>query len=351
MPISSPGSPEDHAVPEAGTVCAVIVTYGDRFALLAQGLQAVLAEGVAEVIVVDNGTPEPSRSALQALAANEPRVTVHRLEHNQGSAPGFRHGLELALQSRHAWVWLLDDDNRPDAGALLALQAFGAETVAPQQRGRVVLSSFRADRPNFVEALAHGRPELVLPPQNAFAGFHIAGLWHKLRERLAPVPKRSTALPRSGRLAACAYGGLYCHRSVLEAGPLPDTRYVLYMDDFAFTRGIVERGGEIWLVRDSVIQDIEASFYLPPRKALLYHSVFDAPRDAAVYYGVRNGVYFAKHHLTTRPWLRQLNKALFLSLILCIGLLRGQGHRLRLLWQAVRDGEAGRLGLHPGHPI
>lgn len=337
---------------DASSVCAAIVTYADRFALLRQVLEAVFAEGVATVVVVDNASAAASSQALGRLAASEPRLRVQRFEQNLGSAAGFGHALQVALSTGAQFVWVLDDDNRPVPGALRVLLDFWASSGATARADRVALSSLRADRPSFVAALASAEPEAVLPPRDAFAGFHVGQFFARLRERLVPpsaaVP---SPLPAAGRLAACAWGGLFCHRTLLQALPPPDAQYVLYMDDFAFTRAIVERGGEIWLLRDSVLRDLERSSHLPARKTLFYHSVFDTKSDAAVYYGLRNGVFFARQHLVSRPWLYRVNALLYLLLMHTIGALRGQWRRLRIMRDALRDGAAGRLGRHGAYPL
>lgn len=337
---------------DAESVCAVVVTYGDRSALLLQVIDALLQQAVSRIVVVDNGSVPASTRQLDALAARQPALTVVRWPVNRGSAPGYAKGIETALQSACPFIWMLDDDNQPQAGALDCLRRFWRERcgagIAPD---RLALSSFRQDRPNFVQALVRNDPSLIYPPRNAFAGFHVLGLWNKLRERLLPPPAPATALPASGRLEACAFGGLFAHRDLMNRFGLPNADYVLYFDDFAYTHRISNGGGEIWLLRDSRIVDLESSEYLPAKKKLLYHSVFDSKRDAAVYYGFRNAIHFCHRHRVDSPLMYLVNKLLFLTLMLLMGLLRGQGHRLRVLWQAVQDGEAGRLGPRATYPL
>jgi GT2 family glycosyltransferase len=279
-------------------------------------------------------------------------MTVVRWANNRGSSAGFAKGIETALKSDCTFIWILDDDNQPQAGALDCLQRFWRErSRATTDRRAVALTSFRKDRPNFVQALVRGIPSLIYPPMNSFAGFHLAGLWGKLRERLWRAAATAESVPVAGRLDACAYGGLYCHRDLLLRIGLPDPAYVLYADDFAYTRQITTAGGEIWLLRDSEIVDLESSDYLPTKKSLLYHSVFDSRRDAAVYYGFRNTIYFGRRYRVDSPGIYLVNKILFLTLMLAMGLLRGQGHRIRVLWQAMHDGECGHLGYREQYPL
>jgi len=46
-------------------VCSVIVTYGDRFHLLKQVIEACYKEGVDKVIVIDNASEENSKKQLK----------------------------------------------------------------------------------------------------------------------------------------------------------------------------------------------------------------------------------------------------------------------------------------------
>lgn len=337
------------ATPTAPRICAAIVTYADRFSLLSEVVTALWREGVDRVVVVDNGASPASSAAIAAL--QDARTQVHRFPANQGSAAGFAKAIEMAAASGCDFVWVMDDDNRPEPGALMCLRAFWAARSFDTRRDSVVLSSFRRDRPNFVAALARQSPWLILPPRNAFAGFHLSDLAAKLRERLRRANRQPQVLPQAGQLSACAYGGLFCHRDLIARVGLPDVRYVLYMDDFAYTHAIVRGGGEIWLLRDSGIVDLEASFNVPVRKSLLYHSVFDAGRDAAVYYTFRNSIHFARLYATDSPAVYRINKGAFFTLMFVIGCMRGQFHRLRVLRQAVLDGEAGRLGRSSQFPL
>ena len=55
------------------------------------------------------------------------------------------------------------------------------------------------------------------------------------------------------------YGGLFFHRSIIDIIGLPDTNYFLYGDDFDFSYRITKKGGKIFLVTQSVIEDLEKS--------------------------------------------------------------------------------------------
>ncbi len=61
----------------AKRICMVTVTYGDRFGFLRQVVEAALANGVGNVLVVDNASAPESRRAIQDLKRrSEGRVAI-----------------------------------------------------------------------------------------------------------------------------------------------------------------------------------------------------------------------------------------------------------------------------------
>lgn len=99
-------------------VVAVVVTHRRRDQL-ARSLATVCGQSrpVDHLIVVDNGN-EPEVGALvreQAVAC-----TYLGSEHNLGGAGGFALGILHALALGADWVWLADDDGRPEGAEVLA---------------------------------------------------------------------------------------------------------------------------------------------------------------------------------------------------------------------------------------
>lgn len=103
----------------AGQVCAVVLTYNRRV-LLRACLEAIAGQSRPpdHVLVLDNASTDGTG---EFLSVTFPEVEVVRLEHNAGSANGFRAGLEAAYERGFGWVWLMDDDVTPEPGALAAL--------------------------------------------------------------------------------------------------------------------------------------------------------------------------------------------------------------------------------------
>ncbi len=334
------------------TICCVTVTYGNRFHLLSRVVKELLDAAVNVIVIVDNGSAEESRRQLDNLQNQHPGIIqVIRFDKNEGSAKGFKTGIRAAVESGTDFIWLLDDDNKPAHNALQELTGFWATVETPRKEALTALSAYRNDRPNYTEALLENDPAKILQPRNNFAGFHIKTLYLKLAARIFSRRQQAAILPRAGRIKAAAYGGLFFHRKLVDTIGLPDESYFLYADDFAFTYPLSEKGGDIWLVTSSRIEDLESSFYIAPKKKMLSHSLFDAPREANIYYAFRNSIYFSKTYLTTNKTVYTLNKYIFLALITLMALLRGKIRRLGLLRDAVADGESGKLGKNSKYTI
>ena len=102
-----------------GTTAAVIVTH-QRAELLRASLEKVVNQThpVQWVIVVDNGAEDAVRDAVESLAGD--RAVYVPSKTNLGGAGGFALGMLYALSLGADWVWLADDDGRPDGPAVLS---------------------------------------------------------------------------------------------------------------------------------------------------------------------------------------------------------------------------------------
>src|SRR6201990_2176852 len=100
------------------TVCAVVVTHR-RPDELAKSLDALSTQSrqLDQLIVVDNDADERVRD----LVAGQPIPTTYLPSHrNLGGAGGFALGMLHALAQGADWIWLADDDGRPQGPNVLA---------------------------------------------------------------------------------------------------------------------------------------------------------------------------------------------------------------------------------------
>lgn len=110
---------------------ASITTAYNSAAALKQHLDALLRQTrpIQEIIVVDNASTDETSSML---AACYPQVTVLRMSENLGTGGALAAGLAYAaLEKRHDWVWMFDQDSMPAPDALEAMleevQGLGSE--------------------------------------------------------------------------------------------------------------------------------------------------------------------------------------------------------------------------------
>ncbi|TSE00707.1 glycosyltransferase family 2 protein [Skermania sp. ID1734] len=98
-------------------IIAVVVTHKRR-ELLQQSLKIVAAQSrpVDHLIVVDNGNEPEVRADVEAQPIP---VTYLGSAHNLGGAGGFALGILYALSLGADWVWLADDDGRPEGPDVL----------------------------------------------------------------------------------------------------------------------------------------------------------------------------------------------------------------------------------------
>lgn len=328
------------------TTALITVTYGHRAAYVVKMAEVAQQMGISALVVVDNGSAAESYRSLLKLSARYQAgsmpVHIIRHERNLGSASGFHAGLSFAMQQPWDYFLLLDDDNLPSNKTLEALHAFHAtlsSTDAP-----VALQCMRKPGMTSVHEV------VMLQPANNFLGFHLGKLWNKVVERLAPAKRVSSAKRETKespiQVSAGPYGGLFLARYCVEKIGLPDKEFVLYMDDFEYTNRIVKQQGQLWLVPQAEVYDVELSYHMEQtRKPMLYHSILDAKHDFRVYYSTRNTIYFYQKVVpVTNSFIYLLNRWAFLTFIHLAALIRGKADRLNLMKRAIQDAKSGRMG-------
>ena len=332
--------------------CCVIVTYSDRFHLISEVLNSLLSHPVDEVIIIDNASKENSKIKLKNFLRNYSIPTkLIELETNCGSAKGFKEGILNAIKSSCNFVWLLDDDNMPLENSLKLLHNFWKNSTIIEKERKLALLSNREDRTEFIVAINKNDPAMVLPPKNSFLGFNISTLANKISDRIINKNIQNKSTNKTGKVIAAAYGGLFFHKEIITNDLLPNEDYYLYLDDFDFTFNFTKNGGEIWMIVDSKIKDIELSSYITKKKGLLYHSIFDAKNDFVTYYANRNLCYMQLKYLVNNHLLYNINKVLFLIYIFTLGIIRFKFSRLKILLESINDARKNKLGRNTKYSI
>ena len=322
-------------------VIGVSVTYAGRKALLTQVVAAAQSENVSRMVVVDNGATWPVKQQL--TAEFEEFVDVVEMGRNTGSAGGFAAGIGRALELGAEYVWLLDDDNRPETGCLeVLLDALGQPRPGDETGLFAVQASRSAHRASTESSpSAHAR-------KNGFLGFHLADMARKL-SRLTPWGKSHIQGEKTLAfdVPVAPYGGLLLPRSTVEAIGLPREDFILYADDLEYTYRITEKGGRISRVRNALVEDLERSWDSGDQSRSSFGILLSEGSDTQAFYGVRNRIYFEANSLRTNRPLFYANAGMQLAILGVLALLLGKWSRFRLVLAAARDGLAGRLGLNP----
>ena len=110
-------------------VCAVVITF-NRKALLRECLLALGPQLQPEdrILVVDNASTDGTSALLETEFPTLERLS---LPENIGGSGGFYEGMKWAFEKGFDFLWLMDDDGRPDPDCLAKLRAAGdSRTVA-----------------------------------------------------------------------------------------------------------------------------------------------------------------------------------------------------------------------------
>ena len=209
------------------TLCAIVVTF-NRLHQLQITLPALLAEDVDHIIVVDNASTDDTGTWLAAQASD--RVRVVSLDANTGGAGGFEAGMAYAKSTLDPdWVVLMDDDARPQPGALARFRSETPklETDFPNL-GIVVAAVFY---PNGTLC------EMNRPSRNPFwnlglfaktlikgtrSGFHLTD---------AEFAPDAPAIP----IDVASFVGYFVHRRAWEKSGLPEGGLFIYGDDVLYS--------------------------------------------------------------------------------------------------------------------
>ncbi len=328
-------------------VTVVTVTYGRRWHYLQQVLAAVFKQGVGFAVVVDNASADDITNRVSKVFKD--RVKVVSLSTNTGSANGFKVGIEEALKIGSELLWLLDDDNKPNPFALDKLLYSYSSLGKDFSKDNFAVLAFRCDHQADISV---GVPlNRCYPRLGSFFGFHLLDVPYKIWRRTPwGKPRVPVALPSLISIPYAPYSGFFFHHSLIDRIGLPNTDLVLYADDTDFTSRVVSLGGMIYLVTDSLIEDLEKSWNTKSQFSSSFRGWLCGSGDLRAYYGARNQSYI-EHNKTSKSFIRSVNRVVYLTLLTAVAVSIRRIPRLRLLLEAVHAGETGQLGLDKRFPL
>lgn len=213
---------------------ALVVTH-NRPEQLRLTIDRLLAEDVDAILVVDNASTDGSTQFLYGIA--DPRLRVLTLAENTGGAGGFEYGLrEVTRLFDPDWCVLMDDDARPEPGALSRflsraskLERDGYEALAGgvfYPDGRICDMNRPSRNPFW-----HMKDFLHTACGKGRDGFHVKDADYATVE---PLP-----------IDATSFVGFFLSRKGLVRAGYPDGKLFIYADDVIYTLRMTRKGGKI----------------------------------------------------------------------------------------------------------
>ncbi|AEG91972.1 candidate b-glycosyltransferase, Glycosyltransferase Family 2 [Ramlibacter tataouinensis TTB310] len=261
-----------------------------------------------QAVIVDNA----SGQATQEILAQASAVIV-RSDVNLGGAGGFALGIQHALELGVDWLWLMDDDAIPEAGALeeLASQLPHLPANAAVACSRVMEFGDIATthRRRFNMLLGYERPV----PSGAYTASVVA-------------------------VDTASFVGFMVSAAAVRAVGLPRTEFFVSYDDTEYSLRLKKHGYSLWLMPASGIVHKR-------KKQERLRSTEFGPRH---YFNVRNRIVVKRAYCKAGYAGAGLGALFGLGLWLCTpGRFRPRPWRMVLC--AIKDGFSGRLGPLPEH--
>lgn len=329
-------------------VCAVIVTYANRFVYLKKVIDGCLREGVDRIVIVDNGSEPSSINSLRDEEKNNNKLTVIYNNDNLGSSGGYKIGLEFVYSKINCDnIWLLDDDNVPQRGALKVLKELWRQYSKNKlfDTDKLVLLSYREDRSIYKLEAISKKNDIILGKMNGFLGFNISKIFHKIVKLLLSKfnsINSNTVCNIIGNVSVAPYGGMFFSKSIIDIIGYPDDTFFVYADDFDWSYRVTLNNGQILLVENSVIEDVDKSWNVSDKKVTPFYSFLNTGSDFRIFYTIRNRVFFDQKRVKSRC-IYNINMHFYLF-ILWFFKNKQNKKRFSLILNAIENGLSANLG-------
>lgn len=269
--------PDSRQPDKTRSVCAVVVTHR-RPDDLAKSLKVLSGQSrmVDHVIVVDNDFGDTD-SRVRDLVANQPVPTTYLgSRRNLGGAGGFALGMLHALALGADWVWLADDDGRPQNAEVLATLLACAEKHRLAEVSPMVCDLDDPDR-------------LAFPLRRGLS-------WRRRVAELRTEGQGQDLLPG---IASLFNGALFRAETLMAIG-VPDLRLFIRGDEVESHRRLVRSGLPFGTCLDAIYLHPQGTQEFKPILAGRMHTQYPDDR-AKRYYTYRNRGY-----VLSQPGLRKL---------------------------------------------
>ena len=311
----SEGSPGARSVDSLcrSQICAAIVTHN-----IGQAIHRCfdsIRDQVGHVVIVDNGSGEPTRRELNRLAESH-SVTVILNKANEGLARALNQAVHWARDNRYRWILTLDHDSEATPGmvdrlvqAYTLLERQGTHNVG-------VLGANPYDRNTQVFTTG-------VPPR-------VAG----------GLPLEDTDVISSG--------SLFPSHVFEDAGPFNEALFVYYVDD-DFCLRLRKAGYRVFFCPEAVLLHEEGRY--EARKFLWRRVFYDCKTRQARYYLSRNMIYMLKNHHLSAEYIYWVVRRFCKD---HVKILIFDKNRFSMLWFSLKgltDGLRGRVGRLEPNPF
>ncbi len=294
----------------------VLVTY-NRLELLKECMEHCLNQTIPfeKIIIIDNCSTDGTREYL-AQYEGDKTVSVYTQSENLGGAGGFKKGLAKAQHMELDWVLLIDDDAMIDKDYL-----------------------YQCDR------VIRKRPNVVACSGTVYTDGKIQ--CNHRRVLASPLLHLERNVPLSAYNRTCfrydlaTFCGLMIRQDIICKIGLPKAEYFIWYDDTEYSMRLQKYGG----ILNINAAKLNHKTVLPKGE----QKGFFARMNWRTYYGHRNRLDAVRCHC--RPVTTVVILVEFAVFLLCGMLMqlvpskRAQGRYIvKMLWRAMRDGYAGRLG-------
>lgn len=278
------------------TVAAVV--YGPRWPLMKQVADACMAESqVIQLIITDNGCTDTEQMDEYARA-HTGRVTVLRQGGNIGFGPAMTKALEHARTTDCDYVFMLDDDSVPEAGAIdhfmNNLRLFNDD--------KVILVGNRIDVPGNKDIFTTRPLQDQMPRGTLFEVFSLKKIWNATKLFLGIRARTDYPFLPIVPTEAFVTGGTLLPIKVVREVPLLDTSFFIYGEDLEYAWRLRRMGYRSYACARPIIRDIDMTF---PSYGDHIWGLFDPKTPTyKVYFRMRNSVVISKRHtLQSKPVL------------------------------------------------
>ncbi|KKZ19480.1 hypothetical protein AAY84_06565 [Serratia marcescens] len=291
---------------------------------------------VKKIVIVDNGSGEENKSNLSAIAEAYPQtVIILTMDSNTGSAGGFYTAMENAASINGVdFILALDDDNKIAYEDINKLACYWQGHVNKNAEDNTALLALREDRLHYMKFIETRNNDVLLGAKNSFMGFHVANYVKKI----IGVSNKKKIIGDKIVSPIAPYGGMFFHKGLLKKHGFPKKEMYLYCDDTEFSYRITKAGGEIIIIPDAKIVDLDQSWDSGARKKRFNSPVLETKDDFRVRYSFRNRVYFERKNLVTNKLIYMLNIIIYLSDLSVKAACYGKLKRVGLVIRSIRDG-------------